>query len=158
MRIYWLFMSGLLLFPWSLVLAPAIAHAYKRLSSGPRRLRRHGMPCPQPPAWMFLALFIAILATTTVAFAAEPVVTPLERLRDGALDLTTGWTKLFRVIAVETAERGPIDGLLVGSIKGSHQALSETTRGAYETATFFLSVPRPQPAPSEAGNLLEVRF
>lgn len=152
MRIYWLVMSGLLLFPWSFVLAPAIAYAYKRLSSGPHR--RNGL---KPRAWVFLALFV-ILAASTVTFAAEPVVTPLERLRDGTRDLATGWTKLFSVIAVETAERGPVGGFLVGSIKGSHQALSETTRGAYETAAFFLSLPRPQPQPSEPGNLLEVRF
>jgi len=152
MRIYWLFMTGLLLFPWSLVLAPAVAQAYRRLSSAPRR--RYGL---KPQVWMVLAVFV-ILATATVAFAAEPVVTPLERLRDGARDLTTGWTKLFRVIAVETAERGLVGGFVVGSIEGSHQALSETTRGAYETATFFLPLPRPQSAPREPGNLLEVRF
>ncbi|MGH7412139.1 MAG: hypothetical protein ACREJ6_13910 [Candidatus Methylomirabilis sp.] len=152
MRIYWLVMSGLLLFPWSLVLAPAIAHAYKRLSSGAHH--RNGLT---PRAWIFLALFV-ILATATVTFAAEPVVTPLERLHDGTRDLATGWTKFVRVIVMETAERGPVDGFLVGSIKGSHQALSETTRGAYETATFFLSVPRPQSTPSEPGHLLEVRF
>ena len=152
MRIYWLVMTGLLLFPWALVLAPAIAHAYKRFSSGGHR--RNGL---KPLAWIFLALFV-ILATATVTFAAETVVTPLERLRDGTRDFATGWTKFFRVIAVESAERGPVDGLLVGSIKGSHQALSETTRGAYETAAFFLSLPRPQPQPSEPGHLLEVRF
>jgi hypothetical protein len=30
MRIYWLVMSALLLFPWSLVILPAVALAYKR--------------------------------------------------------------------------------------------------------------------------------
>ena len=33
MQIYWLAISGLLLFPWSLVLAPALTLAYRRLSS-----------------------------------------------------------------------------------------------------------------------------
>jgi aryl-alcohol dehydrogenase-like predicted oxidoreductase len=37
-------------------------------------------------------------------------------------------------------------------------ALQQTLRGAYETTTFFLPVPRPQPSASEPGTLLEVRF
>lgn len=152
MHIYWWVMTGLLLFPWTLVLAPALTLTYRRLSSGVQRY--HGL---KHRVWIFLALFI-LLAGATLAFAAKPGVTPLERLRDGAGDLATGWSKLFSTIAVETVERGPVEGLLGGTIKGSHQALSQTTRGAYEAATFFLPVPRPQPTPSEPGNLLEVRF
>ena len=101
MQIYWLVMSGLLLLPWSLIFAPALALAYRRLSSGARRRdsRVH-------PVWIFLVLF-TVLAGATVALAAEPVVTPLERLHDGVRDLATGWTRMFQVIAVETVERGP---------------------------------------------------
>ena len=152
MQIYWLVMSGLLLLPWSLIFAPALALAYRRLSSGARRRdsRVH-------PVWIFLVL-LTVLAGATVAFAAEPVVTPLERLHDGVRDLATGWTRIFQVIAVETVERGPIGGFVVGGIEGSHQALRQTTEGAYETATFLLHVPRPQPIPSEPGQILEVRF
>lgn len=152
MHIYWFIMSGLLLFPWSFVLAPALVLAYRRLTSGAQR--RDGL---RYRVWIFLAL-LSVLAGATLALAAEPVVTPLERLRDGAGDLATGWSKLFSAIAVETVERGPVEGLLGGTIKGSHQALSQTTRGAYEAATFFLPVPPAQPTPSEPGQLLEVRF
>lgn len=152
MHIYWLIMSGLLLFPWSFVLAPALVLAYRRLTSGAQQ--RDGL---RYRVWIFLAL-LSVLAGATLAFAAEPVVTPLERLHDGVHDLATGWTKIFHVIAVETVDRGPVGGFLVGTIEGSSQALRQTTRGAYETATFFLPVPRPQPAPSEPGQLLEVRF
>ena len=152
MHIYWLVMSGLLFFPWSLALAPALVSAGRRFLSGGGRHDRL-----RPRAWMLLVLVI-VLAGATVAFAAEPVASPLERLRDGAYDLATGWTRFFRVIAVESVERGPVAGFLAGSIEGSHQALSQTTRGAYETATFFLPVPRSQPWPREPGHLLEVRF
>ena len=152
MQIYWLVMTGLLLFPWSLVLAPALTKAYRRISSGAGR-----GDGPKYLVWISLVLF-TVLAGATLAFAAEPVATPLERLHDGVRDLATGWTKVFRVIAVETIERGPIVGFFVGGIEGSHQALRQTTEGAYETATFFLHVPRPQAAPSEPGGLLEVRF
>ncbi len=101
MHIYWLVMSGLLLLPWSLIFAAALALAYRRLSSGARRRdsRVH-------PVWIFLVL-LTVLAGATVAFAAEPVVTPLERLHDGVRDLATGWTRIFQVIAVETVGRGP---------------------------------------------------
>jgi uncharacterized membrane protein YhaH (DUF805 family) len=152
MQIYWSVMSGLLLLPWSLIFAPALTLGYRRLTSGAgRRDRRMHW------VWIFLVLF-AVLAGATVAFAAEPAATPLQRLHDGVQDLATGWTRMFQVIAVETVERGPISGLLVGGIEGSHQALRQTTRGAYETATFLLAVPRPQPTPSEPGQILEVRF
>jgi putative exosortase-associated protein (TIGR04073 family) len=154
MQIYWLVMTGLLLFPWFLVIAPAIALARRRLSPAPHRRNQE-----KQWAWLFLVLFtILILGGATVAFAVEPPLTRLERLHDGARGVTTGWTELFHVIAVETVERGPVVGLLVGSIGGSHQALSHTTRGIYDTVTFFLPVPRPQLTPSEPGRLLEVRF
>jgi len=38
MQIYWLVMTGLLLFPWFLVIAPALALARRRLSSTRGRL------------------------------------------------------------------------------------------------------------------------
>ena len=152
MQIYWLFMTGLLLFPWSLVLAPALTKAYRRISSGSGR----GVGAKYL-LWISLVL-LTVLGGATLAFAAEPVATPLERLHDGVRDLTTGWTKVFRVIDVETIERGPIVGFFTGSIEGAHQALRQTTEDAYETATFFLQVPRPQAAPSEPGSLFEVRF
>ena len=38
MQIYWWVMTGLLLFPWFLVLAPALALARRRLSSTTERL------------------------------------------------------------------------------------------------------------------------
>ncbi len=85
MQIYWLVMSGLLLLPWSLVFAPALALGYIRLSSFSLQ------------SWL----------AQPWRFAAEPVVTPLERLHDGVRNLATGWTRIFQVIAVETAERGP---------------------------------------------------
>ena len=152
MQIYWLVMSGLLLFPWSLVLAPALTLAYRRLSSAAQR--HHGRT---HRVWIFPALVI-LLASATLVFAVEPVGTPIERLHDGARDLATGWTRFFHAIAVETVERGPVEGFLVGTINGSHQALSQTTRGAYETAAFLLSLPPPQRTPSEPGQLLEVKF
>jgi putative exosortase-associated protein (TIGR04073 family) len=98
------------------------------------------------------------LSTAAVAFAGEPIVTPGDRLRGGVRDLTTGWTAFFHTVAAETAEHGPATGLFVGSLQGTNQALQQTLRGAYETTTFFLPVPRPQPAASEPGILLEVRF
>ncbi len=101
MQIYWLVMSGLLLLPWSLIFAPALALAYRRLSSEARRRdsRVH-------PVWIFLVL-LTVLAGATVAFAAEPAVTPLEKLHDDVRDLATGWTRVFQAIAVETVEQGP---------------------------------------------------
>lgn len=152
MQIYWWVMSGLLLFPWSLVLAPLLAPAYRRFVSGASR--RVGLKYRAS----ILFVLITVLAGATLAFAAEPNVVALARLRDGTRGLATGWTELFRVIAVETVQRGPVAGFLVGSIGGSHQALSQTTRGIYETVAFFLPVPRPQLAPSESGHLLEVQF
>ena len=152
MQIYWLVMSGLLLFPWSVVIVPTLAGAYRRRSSGAQRRATF-----KHIFWISLALF-TVLAGAGLAYAAEPAVTPLERLHDGVLDLATGWTRIFRAIAVETAERGPVGGFLVGSVEGSHQALRQTTHGAYETATFFLPVPRPHPMPTEPGHLLEVPF
>jgi putative exosortase-associated protein (TIGR04073 family) len=105
------------------------------------------------PAWAEVKA-----SENTVAFAGEPVTTPAERLRGGVRDLTTGWTAFFHTVAAETVEHGPATGLLVGTLEGTNQALQQTLRGAYETTTFFLPVPRPQPTASEPGTLLEVRF
>jgi putative exosortase-associated protein (TIGR04073 family) len=103
-------------------------------------------------------LFVTVLAGATVALAAEPKATPIERLHDGVRDLTTGWLRVFQVIGNETVERGPLSGLLIGGIEGSNQAVRQTTRGAYDAVTFLLPVPRPRPAPTEPGTLLEVQF
>jgi hypothetical protein len=107
--------------------------------------------------WIVI-LLVTVLAGATVAFAAGSVTTPIERLHDGVRDLATGWLRLFQVIGAETVERGPVPGLLIGSIEGSNQALRQTTRGAYDAVTFLLPVPRPRSAPSEPGTLLEVQF
>jgi len=150
MRIYWWIMTGLMLFPWILALVPPVVAAYPRVFLKENR-RRH-------LRWVGTVVLITVLSTATVAFAQEPVSTPAERLRGGVRDLTTGWTTFFHTPTVETAEQGPATGLFVGSLEGTNQALQQTLRGAYETTTFFLPVPRPQPTTSEPGTLLEVRF
>jgi putative exosortase-associated protein (TIGR04073 family) len=150
MRIYWWIMTGLMLFPWILVLVPPVVVAYRRVSLKATH-RRH-------MRWVGTVLLITVLSTATVAFAQEPVATPAERLRGGVRDLTTGWTAFFQTLGAETAEHGPATGLFVGSLEGTNQALQQTLRGAYETTTFFLPVPRPEPTASEPGTLLEVRF
>jgi len=150
MRIYWWIMTGLMLSPWILALVPPVVAAYRRVSLKEHR-RRH-------LRWVGTVMLITVLSTATVAFAGEPVATPAERLRDGVRDLTTGWTAFFHTVAAETVEHGPATGLLVVSLEGTNQALQQTLRGAYETTTFFLPVPRPEPTASEPGTLLEVRF
>jgi len=152
MRIYWLVMSALLLFPWSLVILPAVALAYKRRAPEPyRRDRRRSL------VWIAIPL-VTVLAAATVVFAAEPAATPIERLHDGVRDLATGWLRFFQVIGAETVDRGLVPGLLIGSVEGSNQALRQTTRGAYDSVTFLLPVPRPRSAPSVPGTFLEVQF
>ena len=150
MRVYWWIMTGLMLFPWILALVPPAVAGYRRVSLKATR-RRH-------LRWVRTVMLVTVLSTATVAFAGEPIVTPGERLRGGVLDLTTGWTAFFHTVATETVEHGPAAGLFVGSLEGANQALQQTLRGAYETTTFFLPVPRPQPSASEPGTLLEVRF
>jgi hypothetical protein len=149
MRIYWLFMTGLLLFPWMLALMPPAVAVGRRVAL--KEHHRHHL------RWVRTVTLVAVLSTATVAFAGEPAVTPGERLRDGVRDLTTGWTAFAYALGGETASRGPA-GIVVGSLEGANQALQQTLRGAYETTTFFLPVPRPQPTASEPGTLLEVRF
>ncbi len=149
MRVYWWFMSGLLLFPWILVLVPqgvAVGRRVAHRKNQGRHLR-----------WVRTVTLVAVLSTATVAFAGEPAATPGDRLRDGVRDLTTGWTAFFPTLGAETADKGPA-GVVVGSLEGANQALQQTIRGAYETTTFFLPVPRPQPTVSEPGTLLEVHF
>jgi putative exosortase-associated protein (TIGR04073 family) len=139
-----------MLFPWILALVPPVVAAYPRVFLKEHR-RRH-------LRWVRTVLLITVLSTATVAFAGGPGATPAERLRGGVRDLTTGWTAFFHTVAAETVEHGPATGVLVGSLEGTNQALQQTLRGAYETTTFFLPVPRPQPSASEPGTLLEVRF
>ena len=150
MRIYWWIMTGLMLFPWILALVPAGVAAYRLVSLKNNR-RRH-------LRWVGTLVLITVLSTATVAFAGEPIVTPGDRLRGWVRDLTTGWTAFFHTVAAETVERGPAAGVFVGGVEGTNRALQQTLRGAYETTTFFLPVPRPQPSASEPGTLLEVRF
>ena len=150
MRIYWWIMTGLMLFPWIPALVPPVVAASQRVSLKEHR-RRH-------LRWVGAAVLITVLSTATVAFAGEPIVTPGARLRGGVLDLTTGWTAFFHTVATETVEHGPAAGVFFGSLEGTNLALQQTLRGAYETTTFFLPVPRPQPSASEPGTLLEVRF
>ena len=150
MRIYWWIMTGLLLFPWMLALAPSAVAAGRRVA-----LKEHHRGHLR---WVRTLTLVALLSTATMAFAGEPAATAGERLRDGVRDLTTGWTAFVHTLGAETVERGPAVGLLAGSLEGANQALQQTLRGAYETTTFFLPVPRPQPTVSEPGTLLEVRF
>jgi putative exosortase-associated protein (TIGR04073 family) len=150
MRIYWWIMTGLMPFPWILALVPPVVAGHRRVSLRATQ-RRH-------LRWVGTVLLITVLSTATVAFAGEPIVTPGDRLRGGVRDLTTGWTAFFHTVAAETVERGPATGVFVGSLEGTNRALQQTLRGAYETTTFFLPVPRPQPSASEPGTLLEVRF
>lgn len=150
MQIYWWIMTGLLLFPWMLVLMPPAVAACRKLALKGHQ-RRH-------LRWVQTVMLITVLSTATVAFAGESGATRGERLRDGVRDLTTGWTAFIHTLGAETAERGPATGLFVGSLDGANQALQQTLRGAYESTTFFLPVPRPQPTVSEPGTLLEVRF
>ncbi len=149
MRIYWWIMSGLLLFPWMLVLVPPAVTVGRRVAL--KEHHRHHL------RWVGMATLVASLSTATVAFAGEPAATPGDRLRDGVRDLTTGWTVFFPTLGAKTADKGPA-GVVVGSLEGANQALQQTLRGAYETTTFFLPVPRPQSTVSEPGTLLEVRF
>ena len=149
MRIYWWIMIGLMLFPWILALVPPVVAAYPRAVLKEHR-RRH-------LRWAGTVVLITVLSTATVAFAGEPGATPAERLRGGVRDLTSGWTAFFPTLGAETADRGPA-GVVVGGLEGTNQALQQTLRGAYETTTFFLPVPRPEPTASEPGTLLEVRF
>jgi len=153
MRIYWWIMTSLMLFPWILALVPAGVAASRRVSLKEHRRGRMGHM-----GWVRTVMLITVLSTATVAFAGEPIVTPGDRLRGGVRDLTTGWTAFFHTVAAETVEHGPATGVIVGSLQGTNQALQQTLRGAYETTTFFLPVPRPQPSASEPGTLLEVRF
>ncbi len=150
MRIYWLIMTGLLLFPWMLALMPPAVAAGRRIAH--KEHYRHHL------GWVRTVTLVAILSTATVAFAGEPAATPGDRLRDGVRDLTTGWTAFFQTVGAETVERGPAVGLVAGSLEGANQALQRTLRGAYDTTTFLLPVPRPQSTVSEPGTLLEVRF
>ncbi len=149
MRIYWWIMTGLLLFPWMLALMPPAVAVGRRVA-----LKEHHRDHLR---WVRAVTLVAILSTATVAFAGEPGATQGDRLRDGVRDLTTGWTAFFHTLGGETADRGAV-GVVVGSLEGANQALQQTLRGAYETTTFFLPVPRPQPTVSEPGTLLEVRF
>ena len=149
MRIYWWIVTGLLLFPWMLALMPPAVAAGRRVAHKEHHRQHLG--------WVRTITFVAVLSAATVAFAGEPAATPGDRLRDGVRDLTTGWTTFFPTLGAETAERGPA-GVVAGSLEGANQALQQTLRGAYETTTFFLPVPRPQPTVSEPGTLLEVRF
>ncbi len=151
MRIYWWVMSGLMLFPWFLALVPAVVAAYQRVALKANH-RCH-------LRWVRTVVMLAVLVSAApVAVAGERGAAPGDRLRDGLRDLTTGWTAFFQTLGAETAERGPATGLVVGSLEGANQALQQTLRGAYDTTTFLLPVPRPQPAASEPGTLLEVRF
>ncbi len=149
MRIYWLIMTGLLLFPWMLALMPPAVAVAQRVA-----LNQHHR---QNLRWVRMVTLVVILSTATVAFAGEPAATPGDRLRDGVRDLTTGWTAFFPTLGAETADKGPA-GVVIGSLEGANQALQRTLRGAYETTTFLLPVPRPQPTVSEPGTLLEVHF
>ena len=150
MRIYWWIMTGLMLFPWILVLVPGVVVAYQRVAL---KANHH---CHL--RWVRTMILVTMLSTASVAVAGEGGATPGDRLRGGVRDLTTGWTNFFHTLVAETDERGPETGLVVGSLEGANQALQQTLRGAYETTTFFLPVPRPQPTASEPGTLLEVRF
>ncbi len=150
MRIYWWIMTGLMLFPWIFVLVPGVVAAYQRVAlKGAHRCHLR---------WVRTMMLVTVLSTASVAVAGGGGATPGDRLRGGVRDLATGWTTFFHTLAVETDERGAVTGLVVGSLEGANQALQRTLRGAYETTTFFLPVPSPQPAASEPGTLLEVRF
>jgi len=85
---------------------------------------------------------LIILAFTLPALAAEG---PGEKLAGGIEKTATGWTEVPKEMAETTEETNVVEGVTVGTVKGTGKAVVETAEGVVESATFFI----PDAAPAE---------
>jgi len=85
---------------------------------------------------------LIILAFTLPVLAAEG---PGEKLAGGIEKTATGWTEVPKEMAETTEETNVVEGVTVGTVKGTGKAVVETAEGVVESATFFI----PDAAPAE---------
>jgi putative exosortase-associated protein (TIGR04073 family) len=62
---------------------------------------------------------------------------PLRKIARGTVNLSLGWTEIFRQTIKVTEEKGDIAGIFWGPLKGLTFALGRTTLGVCEIATFI---------------------
>ena len=59
----------------------------------------------------------------------------------GMANTTTGWLELPKQIYATYHEEGPVQGILIGPLKGIGMMLARTLAGVGEVATFFAPTP-----------------
>ena len=79
--------------------------------------------------------YLLIIAFALPVLAAEG---PGEKLAEGVGDAATGWVEVPKEMADTTEETNVLEGVTVGTVKGTGEAVVKTTKGVIDAATFYI--------------------
>jgi len=90
--------------------------------------------------WTPMVALVALLGVTLVAAPAE-AQSPKEKFNRGFSNLALGWLEIPGTIVEESRASNPVQGLVVGLVKGTFRTVRRELVGLYEVITFPAAVP-----------------
>ncbi|MFH1645603.1 MAG: exosortase system-associated protein, TIGR04073 family [Candidatus Omnitrophota bacterium] len=88
---------------------------------------------------LFIFGLVALLIFASSALAVpERVKESGEKLVEGVEDVATGWAEVPEGIKETTEESNLIEGVTVGAVKGTGEAIIKTGEGVLDAATFCI--------------------
>ena len=90
--------------------------------------------------WVSAAAVAALVGAMVVPATAE-AQSARQKFNRGFSNVVLGWVELPGTIKEEAAASNPVQGLVVGLIKGSYRTVRRTAVGVYEIITFPAAVP-----------------
>ncbi len=90
--------------------------------------------------WVPAIAVVALLGVTMAPAEAE-AQSAKDKFNRGFSALALGWLELPGTILEESRASNPVQGLVVGTIKGAFRTVRRVAVGAYEVITFPAAVP-----------------
>lgn len=84
----------------------------------------------------------ALVSRTVESSSPQEVVSAMaNKLARGITNVATGWLEFPKQIYITYKEDGPVNGILIGPLRGIGMTLVRTGSGAGEAATFMVPFP-----------------
>lgn len=116
--------------------------------TGAKKMRRHKSSKKHEGLWkaffdksfklILLSALLAIFIMPFMAYRTLAADDAGEKLAEGVEETATSWTDIPENIAETSEESNPIEGITVGTIQGTGEAVEGTVKGAVKAATFFV--------------------
>lgn len=90
---------------------------------------------------IIFGLIAGLIFTSSVLAVPEKVEKAGEKLVGAVEDVATGWTELPEGIKDTTEESNIIEGVTVGAVKGTGEAIIKTGEGVLDAATCYIPEP-----------------